>query len=257
MITKFLSLTVSIVLLSISTIYAQDQSEVVDWSVKFQELQKQRRQAADRLTMMIAEEPERIEYYSSRGDLNLFLGKPELAVADYDKMVELSPSTDASHWRRGIALFYAGQYQKAADQFDRYHSFDDVDRENGIWRYLSHYKAYGKEKARKELLKYEKDDREPFPSVYQLFAGETTPEKILTEIQSADITTQQRESRMFYATLYIGLNHVVEGKPDKAKASLSKMLPNTWAPTAGYGPNYMWEVGRLQFELLKNQDKAD
>ncbi|MDG2387964.1 MAG: hypothetical protein P8M30_01470 [Planctomycetaceae bacterium] len=257
MIPKFLSLMVSIVLFSFSSINAQEESEVVDWRVKLQKLQIQRQQAVERLSKMITENPDRIEYYSSRGDLNLFLGRPKLAVADYDKMVELSPSSDASHWRRGIALFYAGEYQKAAAQFDRYHSFDDVDRENGIWRYLSHYKAYGKEKARQELLKYEKDDREPFPSVYKLFAGETTPEKILNQINAADLSNAQRESRMFYATLYIGLNHVVEENTDKAKVSLSKMLPNTWGPTAGYGPNYMWEVGRLQFELLQNQEKAN
>ena len=66
-------------------------------------------------------------------------------MADYNRIVELSPQRDASHWQRGIAYFYAKDYKSAAGQFERYHSFDNVDRENGIWRYLSQHKAYGKD----------------------------------------------------------------------------------------------------------------
>lgn len=257
---KSITLLPFIVFCGVLSVTGQEVKSDRSWEKSHQDLQEKRKMSLESLTKLIAENPKLVEAYSRRGDVYFFLGDFKAAVADYDKMVELSPAIDtnaidASHWRRGIAYFYAGQYKEAAAQFDRYHSFDDVDRENGIWRYLSHYKAYGKEKARKELLKYEKDDREPFPSVYKLFAGETTPEKILSEINTAELTNQQRESRLFYATLYIGLNHVVEGNSDAAQESLSKMLPNRWGPTSGYGPNYMWEVGRLQFDLLQNQDK--
>ncbi|MBD3676745.1 MAG: hypothetical protein HUJ26_24830 [Planctomycetaceae bacterium] len=246
-----------LMVLCLSTIFAQDEGTRTDWLQQQPELQKQRRQQLEQLTQMIEENPERLDLYSRRGDLSFFLGDSEQAVSDYDKMVELSPSIDASHWRRGIALFYTGKYKEAAAQFDRYHSFDDVDRENGIWRYLSHYKAFGKEKARAELLKYEKDDREPFPSVYKLFAGKIAPEQILKEIETAEISEPQRESRIFYASLYIGMNYVVEEKPELAKKTLKKMLGNTWGPKAGYGPNFMWEVGRLQYELLQSQTSKD
>lgn len=254
---KFPRLILILILTGLAALHGQDDSKLSEWQKQHSELQKQRRQQVEQLTKMIEAEPDRVEFYSRRGDLSFFLGNAKQAVADYDKMVELSPALDTGHWRRGIALFYAGNYKEAAEQFDRYHSFDDVDRENGIWRYLSHYRAFGQEKAREQLLKYEKDDREPFPSVYKLFAGQTTPDKILKEIESADIGGTQRESRLFYARLYIGMNYVVEGKPELAKLSLSKMLGNTWGPKAGYGPNYMWEVGRLQYELLKAQESED
>lgn len=203
------------------------------------------------LDAAIGEAPEEIGLYSRRGDLRFFLGDFAGALADYDRMVRLSPESEASHWRRGIAAFYAGEYKRAAAQFDSYHSFDDVDRENGIWRYFSHVKASGKEAARKELLKYEKDDREPFPSVYKLFAGETTPEAILSAIADADIGKVEREKRLFYAELYIGLNHAVDGRDADALAHLEKAVANEWGPRAGYGPNYMWNVGRVHYELLR------
>ena len=191
--------------------------------------------------------------YSRRGDAYFFLGRFDEAVADYDQMVKLDESQGNSHWRRGIAFFYAGRFKDAAAQFESYHSFDQVDRENGIWRYLSQHKAYGQKKAREGLLKYEKDDREPFPSVYKLFAGTMTPQQILDAIDKAEISKDEREKRLFYAHLYIGLNHAVEGDDAAAQRHLRLSTLNTWGPSAGYGPSYMWQVGRLHEELLRTK----
>ena len=94
-----------------------------------------------------SDDPESVNAYSTRGDLQMFLGRFAEAEADYQKMVPLKPELDVSHWRLGIAKYFAGHPEQAAGQFDRYHSFDNVDRENGIWRYLSHRVAFGKETA--------------------------------------------------------------------------------------------------------------
>ncbi len=188
---------------------------------------------------------------SRRGDAYFFSGEFDKAVADYEKMVELDPDLADSHWRRGIAYFYAGLYPKAAAQFEAYHSFDDVDRENGIWRYLSLVKAKGLPAAKKTLLKYRKTDREPFPAVYQLFEGQLTPQKILTQIQEAEISKLEREKRLFYAHLYIGLNHAVLDEDELALKHLQLSTENTWPLEAGYGPNWMWHVGRLHADRLQ------
>lgn len=211
-------------------------------------------QRVEKLSAAIAAEPENIDLYSQRGDALLFLGRFKEAAADYDRMVVLDPARDASHWRRGIALFYAGRYDKAARQFERYHSFDNVDRENGIWRYLCQVKADGIEKARAGLLKYEKDDREPFGDVYKLFAGTIAPDAILERIAQADISDVERQKRRFYANLYIGLWHAVHDRPDQAQPFLEAAAGNTWPVNAGYGPHYMWHVGRLHAALLTKQN---
>ncbi|MBL8820415.1 MAG: hypothetical protein JNL58_30610 [Planctomyces sp.] len=196
------------------------------------------------------QQPQAIGKYSSRGDAQMFLADFKAAVGDYQSMVRLDPATDTSHWRLGIALFFAGQPKEAAAQFDKYHAFDNVDRENGIWRFLSHYRAYGPEQARKELLKYEKDDRPPFPEVYRLFDGSMTPEQVLKSIPE-DLSDAQKNSRLFYSHLYIGMLQVVEGKDAEAKQSLAKAIENPWPREAGFGPNYMWHVARLQYFELK------
>lgn len=207
-------------------------------------------------TAAIALMPESESLYSRRGDAYFFSGEFAKAVDDYSTMVRLNPEVDTSHWRRGIAYFYAAQYAEAAAQFERYHSFDNVDRENGIWRYLSQVKALGREKARAGLLKYAKDDREPFPAVYELFAGRTTPEAILKGIADTPLTAAVREQRLFYAHLYIGLNEFIEGREKSAQTYLNLAAKNSWAPTAGYGPHYMWEVARIHEEQLRTAAKT-
>lgn len=215
-----------------------------------EELEARLREKLSELNDQVSQRPNGVDGYSARGDVRFFLGEFAGAVEDYSKMVELVPSTDTSHWRRGIAFFYAGRFADAAAQFERYHAFDNVDRENGIWRYLSMYKAHGQERARQELLRYEKDDREPFGDVYRLFSGEISPDQILQRIRDAEIPETEREKRRFYAELYIGLNELVEGRTNTAREHLAAAVACQWPRRAGYGPHYMWQVARVQAALL-------
>jgi lipoprotein NlpI len=201
-------------------------------------------------TQKIAAAPKVVENYSRRGDAYFFRGRFAEAVADYDKMIELDPRLERQHWRRGIACFFAGEYTKAARQFEIYHTFDDVDRENGIWRYLSQAKAGGRDRARRDLLKYQKDDREPFRDVYRLFAGEIAADEIFRRIRAAEIDEQERTKRLFYAHLYVGLNDAIEDRPQQAVGHLREAVANPWARGGGYGPQFMWHVGRLHSEKL-------
>jgi outer membrane protein assembly factor BamB len=199
---------------------------------------------------VLESDPKNLEAYSRRGDARFFLGDFQGAVRDYDRMVELEPARAAEHWRRGIACYCAGRYDQAARQFELYHTQDNVDRENGIWRFLSQAKASGMAKAREGLLAYEKDDREPFPGLYRLFAGKERPEEIVAEIRRAPIDEEEREKRLFYAHLYLGFYWNVVGNLDEATRSLRGAVASAWGPKGGFGPNFMWHVGRVHLEAL-------
>jgi len=202
------------------------------------------------LNVRVSQRAPSVRLFSERGDLHFFLGRFSKAVADYQKMVEIDPQQEAGHWRLGLALFYDGQYEAAADQFDRCDRIDRVDRENGIWRYFSQLKAFGKAEARKQLIKYEKADRAPFGKIYQLFSSELTPQQILDQIQSSPLEDAERQKQLFYAHLYLGLNGIMESDVEQGRRSLQAAVESTWPQQAGYGPNYMWHVGRLQLDLL-------
>lgn len=195
-----------------------------------------------------------VEVCSRRADLLFFLGRYGEAVENYETMVKLNPELDASHWRLGIAYFFSDQPKKAFQQFDKYHSFDDVDRENGIWRYLSQYRAAGADRARQQLLRYAKDDREPFPAVYQMFEGSLKPADALNSIP-VTLPAQERDKRLFYTQLYIGLHKVVQDQKAEAISWLQQAVSRQWPRDAGFGPHFMWQVARLQ--LMELQESSD
>lgn len=216
-----------------------------------QQLEKQLLAELETLPAPAADTPRgaAVEQHSRRGDLQMYLARFADAEASYRRMVELDPALDASHWRLGIACFFASHPQAGADQFEKYHSFDSVDRENGIWRYFCHYRASGKDAARKQLLRYDTDDRPPFREVYQLFQGTLSAEQVLKTASAAAENT--RAQRLFYSHLYVGLNASLEEDHQTAVHSLEQATLNDWPRNAGYGPRYMWHVGRLELNRLR------
>lgn len=206
-----------------------------------------------KLSEQIRESPDAIHLYSARGTAYFHRGRFEESLADFDKMIELDSELSPSHWRRGIALYYAERYKESARQFEIYHTFDNIDRENGIWRYLAQVKAYGVERAREDLLKYEKDDREPFPDLYAMFAGDLEPDDVLARIRSAEIGDTERQKRFFYARLYLGLYAYTLDDPRAAEDHLRAAVANPWGQKASGGPGYMWHVARVHYNLLNAQ----
>ena len=50
------------------------------------------------MSARLKQNPKEISSYSSRGDARLFLADFKGARADYEKMIELNPKLDVSHW---------------------------------------------------------------------------------------------------------------------------------------------------------------
>ena len=199
---------------------------------------------------MIQQKPTQVSLYSRRGDARLFLKNFPAAVADYEKMIALNPKLDPSHWRLGIAYYYTGQYEKAARQFEIYHTHDNVDRENGIWRFMSQAKVAGMIKARKNLLRYEKTDRPPYPWLYALYAGKIQPETVFEKIRDAEFKDGVKTRVLFHANLYVGIFHELHGDESKALSRLRLATANKYGRDSG---TYMWQVARIHYERLKER----
>jgi lipoprotein NlpI len=205
------------------------------------------------LTRAIAEKPREVGLYSRRGDCHLFLGRFAEAVADFEKMIALDPAQDAPHWRLGIAYYFAGQFARSARQFEKYHDYDGRDRENGIWKFLGDVKTHGLERARRDMLVYPRFDREPFPTLYEMFAGKKTTAEFLADLKERKLTNDPQV--MFFANYYAGLNEELLGRHEPALVLLRAAVANTWGRTAENGPAYMWQVARLHYESLSNASR--
>ena len=187
--------------------------------------------------------------YSSRGDAQLFLGKAKEAVGDFEKMIALDPSQDAPHWRLGIAYYFAGDFAKSAKQFEKYHAYDDHDRENGVWKFFAQARAESIEKARAEMLIYKRFDREPFPAVYDMLAGKKTTAEVLAELEKKGLKDDALV--MFFAHYYVGWYEQLLGNKDAAKQHLAEAVVLSQKAAASGGPGYMGQVARLHYEALK------
>lgn len=195
----------------------------------------------------IAAGPPGVMLHSRRGDCHLFLGQFAAAVADFEKMIALDPRQDAPHWRLGIAYYFTGQFAKAAKQFEKYHAYDGGDRENGLWKFFGDAKVTGLEPARRAMLVYTRFDREPFPGLYELFAGKKTTDALFADLKARQLDANPKV--MFFANYYGGLNEEFLGRRERALTLLRAAVASPWRLTEG-GPAYMWQVARLHYELL-------
>jgi lipoprotein NlpI len=193
----------------------------------------------------LLKDPASITRFSRRGDAQLFLGEPEEAVKDFEKMIALDPAQEAPHWRLGIAYYLAGDFAKSERQFVKYHIYDNGDRENGIWKFLAQAHHDKLEKARSEMLVYADFDREPFPELYEMFAGKRTAEEVFAEIAQKGLADD--EHVMFFASYYAGLNEELLGRHDNALSLLRQAVSAT-----SVRQDYMWQVARLQWERLSH-----
>lgn len=201
------------------------------------------------LDEQLAKSPDEIALLSRRGDARLFRARFAEAVADYEKMIALDPAQDAPHWRLGIAYYFVGEFAKSARQFEKYHAADPRDRENGIWKFLAQARGESLEKARREMLVYERFDREPFPSLYEMLAGRKTIPELFGEIEKKRLTTDARV--VFFAQYYAGLHAQLTGDSLTAREHLTKAVEGAWKASASRELGYMWQVARLQRELLE------
>jgi len=200
------------------------------------------------LDQAIAEGAQAVMLYSRRGDCHLFLGQFEKAVADFEKMIALDPAQDAPHWRLGIAYYFTGQFGKSAKQFEKYHAYDGGDRENGIWKFFGDAKVTGLEPARRTMLAYTRFDREPFPALYEMFAGKQTTDALFADLKARKLDDEAKV--MFFANYYGGLNEEILGRRERALTLLRDAVASPWRLTAEGGPAYMWQVARLHYEML-------
>ncbi|MBN9121150.1 MAG: tetratricopeptide repeat protein [Planctomycetes bacterium] len=218
-------------------------------------------EALKALTKVIELEPTFAPAYDRRGDANLKLGNFEAAVKDFDTYLakvneKKRDEAKKHHWRRGIALYYAGEYQKGADQFKLHHEVNKNDVENSVWRYLCVIQAEKqkksdkpKETAREALFKADEDTRVPMKEVLEMFNGKKKPEDVLkaADVGNSKLMGEALKEAQFYANLYVALYFESEGNEAKCKEHLK-----TAVETYKIG-HYMWDVAAAHLKKLEKK----
>ncbi|MEX1042469.1 MAG: tetratricopeptide repeat protein [Pirellulaceae bacterium] len=212
--------------------------------------------AARILDSLIELEPDDPQLYYWRGRERFRLGRFAQSVTDFDRYVELRPDQASRQWERGIACFYAGQFAQGAKQFENYQNFHNADVENTIWRFLCQAKAQSLEVARESMLKTEPDPRPAMDAILELYQGNRAPQEVFALASDERLSGAQRAAATFYANLYVGLYHDLQGRPEEAQKVLEAAASDA-ALKAGSGRinRYMWDVARLHLNRLKDREK--
>jgi lipoprotein NlpI len=170
------------------------------------------------------------------------------SVKDFDRYIKLQPAAASRQWERGIALYYAGQFDKGAEQFELYQTFHDNDVENSVWRFLCMVPADGVKKARSVMLPIKDDRRVPMMKVYDMFRGLATVEDVLADVERDQPGPDVKTGRLFYAHLYIGLFLEATGKKSQARKYIALAADEKLKSQAGIN-SYMWDVARIHHQL--------
>ncbi|MEQ8768493.1 MAG: tetratricopeptide repeat protein [Planctomycetota bacterium] len=182
----------------------------------------------------------------SRGSIRYFRGDVKGSIEDFDRVAELSPSSEPHLWQRGISYYEAGEFERGRKQFERHRKVNGNDVENSVWHMLCAARELGLDEAKKRFLTIEDvggrfpDSRVPMKEIYALFAGTGTTEAVLAAAEALSEEEGPRRRRALqYAHLYIGLHHEMIGDPEKALGHLKKAAEDFFVP------DYMGEVGRV------------
>ena len=197
--------------------------------------------AAETWDRAIQTVPDNASAYVRRGQVLFKLARIESALADFDHAVALDPSSEPYLWQRGIAQFYAGEYDACRRQFELHRTVNPNDVENATWHFLCVAREDGPVVARAALLPVGPDSRMPLRTIYELYRGRSTPTEVMSVAASAP--ADRRSSALFYAELYVGLYHFILGENDEALTILRAASRRDF-------PGYMRDVVRVHLELF-------
>jgi lipoprotein NlpI len=199
------------------------------------------------LTAGIALDPKIARAYDVRGGAYFKLGQVKVSLSDFDKQIELAPTSKENHWRRGISLYYLRKYAEGAEQFALGRRVYKDDVENAFWHWLCLARSEGVEAAKKSLLPIGRDQRPPMMTVLEVLHGKAMPEDILKECEKLKDNPAEYSIAKFYGHLYLGLYYEGIGKNDKVQENLEL------AAGKYLDKQYMGDVAKVHLQLLKEK----
>ncbi|MBD2212255.1 hypothetical protein H6G27_20635 [Nostoc linckia FACHB-104] len=186
---------------------------------------------------IIRNQPQNPNAYIRRGMVNFQLTKIDESIQDFDTAEKLDTRLKPYLWQRGLSYYYAEKFAEGAEQFEIDLTVNAQDVEETVWRYLCIARLDSVEKARNSLLTVRNDPRRIMRSVYDLYAGNCTPNDVLNVGQSEGVKGN------FYSHLYLGLYYEVENNMELAQEYIVKAADNYKID------DYMWYLAQVHKTL--------
>jgi tetratricopeptide (TPR) repeat protein len=150
--------------------------------------------------------------YIRRGMVNFKLALVNQSIQDFDQAEKLDPTLSPYLWQRGLSYYYAERFEEGAAQFELDLTVNAQDVEETVWRYLCIAGNSCVTQARQELLSVRNDPRPLMGGIYELFAGNCTPDDVLR------LGDKDGKRGKFYSHLYIGLYYEAAANLEPARS---------------------------------------
>lgn len=186
-----------------------------------------------------------VETASIDPDAALRSGEIDAAVVGFDRVVKTWPDRMPYLWQRGIALYFAGRFDDAAEQFRQHRVVNPNDVENAAWHFLCVAKSRSPEVAQEKLLPALGDRREPMGEIMNMLAtgNKSVVQKRMDEVAQTSPGSRAAEDAKFYGDFYLGLYADANGDMADAKRHMKSAAAD--APS-----HYMGDVARVYAKHL-------
>lgn len=175
--------------------------------------------------------------YIQRGMTNFKLVLIDESIQDFDQAEKLNSTLSPYLWQRGLSYYYAERFAEGAAQFELDLSVNSQDVEETVWRYLCLARLKGVTEARQELLTVRNDPRPIMSCIYEMFAGNCTPDDVLL------VGNKQGKRGNFYSHLYLGLYYEALADVEQSRYYVFKAV-NEYKID-----DYMWHLANVHQQL--------
>ena len=170
-------------------------------------------------------------------------------VKKYDQVIAMNAAYQPNLWQRGLALYYADEFQTGVEQFEIHQTVNTQDVENSVWHLLCASKTVGLEKARESMIDIKADTRVPMKEIHQLFAGKLKPAEVVSAAELAPNPTA-RQYQLYYAYLYLALYFEMTEQPDQCRGCLENAIMVGNLPI----DVLMGQVARVHYQIRYMRD---
>tara|TARA_R110000744_G_scaffold22640_3_gene57845 strand:+ start:166 stop:1089 length:924 start_codon:yes stop_codon:yes gene_type:complete len=144
----------------------------------------------------------------------------------FDSALELEPSYEFAYFNRGIALYYGGRPNLAADDFKTFRAYQPNDPYRVLWQYLADT-AVDSQKAKQDLIVYGQliDESVWAKNVIKLYLGEMSQDafigRLAENINTNEALTERLCEAYFYLAKYNQIQNDVYAAMNFFKLALS------------------------------------
>jgi lipoprotein NlpI len=184
------------------------------------------------------------ELIACRAYVHLLRGEFAKSIADYNRAVTLGQTMPGTFRTRGIAKYYAGQLEEAAEDFKKALDADDKEEQsyNDLWLAWTNVRlSKPMDDASRARGEAQAHDDWPRPAL-AMFAGKFTPEEILKTLDTK--TGDERDLALAEGYFYAGEYYLAHGDKEKAREFFTKtralnVLPYVEHMCAGFELRFM------------------